>query len=800
MAFNPKDLTVDFRKLMRLSVSDRVNMAKSEEGLSYLASLTPTQLAQLFPDYYKKANPDIGIIANFEQSRINSRAMSGYVPAELPPQRTWSPVNPGNARITHTDRPAAKPSELKPSWAPRLQSAQPQTTAPQTTIAQPPQAPAAPAQQGAAPAAPQAVPQAPAQPGAPPAPTATATPKTAIQLGLIDSRTKLFGKEIADDGVMRQLAALEKKEVGGMSEKSKLDWIETLVNRAAVMNASLMSRLQGRNEEYWGGGVGDPRKVSDKDLAAFKQRMAEVVNNGRDNTKGFTDNASNAPGNRLADKRIAKLAKEGRSNQGFWTGGEYGKGEFVYVDTPYAKRVPKYREQITKAGQELANRQQSMDAATAVPIQNENKTGSVSDANTRAEKIARQEGPSATPVQDFKYEVVDRTGEFKGYGAREKPQPYQYVGVHYTGGESLAGALSVARNRNIGYQYLIDKDGKIHMVQDPDKGRSNHWGGEANVHPKARNSNAVGISYVASGNKTITEAQRKAGLKLIEDVRKKYSIPVERVLGHGEVTEANHRAGSEGYGLLEPFRQKHGLVPGGTLVPDIGSKSGLDAWKRGQYNYDLKKYEDDKPLEAPVAQPVQTPTVEAAPPVQQRGFMANHPDAPAQAAPAQVEAPKAEPVKQDVPEFQYGGEAQAEGDNATVIGEQGTPLFTMNTQKERMSYDPASNNLKVEPTRRTNTDALAERQQERQQAMDDRADARQQQLNQAPVTAMAAQPAQQSSQSYWDNMMNKMKESSGNIYETASFHRAVAKSRFIEVGDTVKGGHHSYGASNLKLT
>ena len=56
---DPKKLTIDFKQLMRLSVQDRINFYR-QGGASYFESLTPTQLAQLFPKYYQQALPDIG--------------------------------------------------------------------------------------------------------------------------------------------------------------------------------------------------------------------------------------------------------------------------------------------------------------------------------------------------------------------------------------------------------------------------------------------------------------------------------------------------------------------------------------------------------------------------------------------------------------------------------------------------------------------------------------------------------------------------------------------------------------------
>ena len=45
---DPKNLTIGFQQLMRQSIQDRIDFLRNG-GASYFESLTPTQLAQLFP-------------------------------------------------------------------------------------------------------------------------------------------------------------------------------------------------------------------------------------------------------------------------------------------------------------------------------------------------------------------------------------------------------------------------------------------------------------------------------------------------------------------------------------------------------------------------------------------------------------------------------------------------------------------------------------------------------------------------------------------------------------------------------
>lgn len=58
MAFG--NLTVDFRQLSRIPVRDRVTLAQSPQASSIFGNLSPTEIAALFPDYYKKFIPSGG--------------------------------------------------------------------------------------------------------------------------------------------------------------------------------------------------------------------------------------------------------------------------------------------------------------------------------------------------------------------------------------------------------------------------------------------------------------------------------------------------------------------------------------------------------------------------------------------------------------------------------------------------------------------------------------------------------------------------------------------------------------------
>jgi hypothetical protein len=61
---NPGSLTVDYKQLMRMPISQRLEIANSGFADDVLRDITPTQLAQAFPKYYQRALPDIGKIVS----------------------------------------------------------------------------------------------------------------------------------------------------------------------------------------------------------------------------------------------------------------------------------------------------------------------------------------------------------------------------------------------------------------------------------------------------------------------------------------------------------------------------------------------------------------------------------------------------------------------------------------------------------------------------------------------------------------------------------------------------------------
>jgi murein DD-endopeptidase MepM/ murein hydrolase activator NlpD len=75
MAFNLKEMSVDYKKLLKLVPSERAAAAESGLINNMISALTPGQLVSLFPRYYREKLPDVGNVNQYS-SRLDV-ALSG---------------------------------------------------------------------------------------------------------------------------------------------------------------------------------------------------------------------------------------------------------------------------------------------------------------------------------------------------------------------------------------------------------------------------------------------------------------------------------------------------------------------------------------------------------------------------------------------------------------------------------------------------------------------------------------------------------------------------------------------------
>lgn len=118
--------------------------------------------------------------------------------------------------------------------------------------------------------------------------------------------------------------------------------------------------------------------------------------------------------------------------------------------------------------------------------------------------------------------------------------------VHHTGGRGTPeGVQNTLRDRGLGVEYIMDREGNI--THAGDRGSAHMlkgWGAGEGL----SNRNTVGMEVIAKDNNDVTPAQIASGKAFID---KNYSgIPV---YGHGEVNPG-HKEADEGMGIVNAVR------------------------------------------------------------------------------------------------------------------------------------------------------------------------------------------------------------------------------------------------------
>lgn len=143
-------------------------------------------------------------------------------------------------------------------------------------------------------------------------------------------------------------------------------------------------------------------------------------------------------------------------------------------------------------------------------------------------------------------------------------RPPDCVILHYTGMTSGAAALERLRDpeAKVSAHYLIEEDGRLFRLV-PEERRAWHagrafWKGEADV-----NGLSIGIELVNPGHefgyRPFPEAQITTLLKLMDEVRGRWSVPDWRILGHSDLAPDRKTDPGELFPWDALARAGHGL-------------------------------------------------------------------------------------------------------------------------------------------------------------------------------------------------------------------------------------------------
>jgi hypothetical protein len=158
-----------------------------------------------------------------------------------------------------------------------------------------------------------------------------------------------------------------------------------------------------------------------------------------------------------------------------------------------------------------------------------NKSIAAKDSVVPGEEVVEPKSSVASPVN------VDRTNLSNklGHGGKLSSKMAGTV-LHHTGGDNLEGAIKTLQQRNLSYNYLIDKDGKIHQLL-PEGITAFHAGATVKM-PNINNQNTIGVSLVGKDDKAVTPEQIEATKRLQTYLSSVYGYPVTSAFGHGDLS------------------------------------------------------------------------------------------------------------------------------------------------------------------------------------------------------------------------------------------------------------------------
>lgn len=130
------------------------------------------------------------------------------------------------------------------------------------------------------------------------------------------------------------------------------------------------------------------------------------------------------------------------------------------------------------------------------------------------------------------------------------------------------------------------------------------------------------------------------------------------------------------------------------------------------------------------------------------------------------------------------------GDNSVVVDENSNPLFTMNTKDESASYNPKTGDVSVKT--KADSEGLMETNKLSNTVDVGSTIDREQPLQNQGFVAQGVQQNRNSPSS-----LNVVANLTEKFIKDPSFERAMAKTRFSNTGDSALGGHFDSGASNF---
>ena len=153
--------------------------------------------------------------------------------------------------------------------------------------------------------------------------------------------------------------------------------------------------------------------------------------------------------------------------------------------------------------------------------------------------------------------------------------PSAFIFHHTSGRGTAEGVVSTLRQRGLGVQYVMERDGTIKQIGGP--GSSHMKTGWGPMGKGLSNRNTVGMEVIAKDDKDVTPAQIEAAKKFI-----KKHYPNTPLYGHGQVNPG-HKEADEGMTIIDAIKKERREKAGDDKQSSLERKNvdgAINGWKK----------------------------------------------------------------------------------------------------------------------------------------------------------------------------------------------------------------------------
>lgn len=196
------------------------------------------------------------------------------------------------------------------------------------------------------------------------------------------------------------------------------------------------------------------------------------------------------------------------------------------------------------------------------------------------------EGVAANPAQEITTNPNGTPYPSRTQAVGDK-DPAAFIVHHTSGGKTVEGILSTLKERGLGVEYIMDRDGNIFKTGEA--GAQNIKPGWGPKGTGLNNSNIVGMEIIADNDKDVNPAQKAAFARFIQA-----RYPNTPLYGHGEVNPG-HKEADEGMSAKNAaLALREG---GGQAAEPTSSLDVLDTLSAGGLNATHFGYRGDPNLD-----------------------------------------------------------------------------------------------------------------------------------------------------------------------------------------------------------